>query len=85
MAAKKAKAGEKPAAKGVSGRITADTALGDVVARFPQAVPVMLSNGLHCVGCHVAAFETVGQGAAAHGMGEEQVKKMIREMNEALE
>jgi hybrid cluster-associated redox disulfide protein len=75
MPAKKAKA---------SAKITGETTLGDVVAKFPQAVPAMLRYGLHCAGCHVAAFETVGQGAAAHGLAEAEIKKMLKEMNDSI-
>ena len=58
--------------------------LGDVVAKHPEAVPVMLEYGLHCIGCHVAAFETIEQGALAHGLKEEDIKKMIEKMNKAI-
>ncbi|MCX6798548.1 MAG: DUF1858 domain-containing protein [Candidatus Diapherotrites archaeon] len=84
MAAKKSAAKPKSSAKSPAGAIAAGTTLGDVVMRFPQAVPVMLSHGLHCVGCQVASFETVSQGAAAHGMDEERIKSLLKEMNEAL-
>lgn len=49
----------------------------------PKAGEVMFKYGLHCVGCHVASFETIEQGARAHGMKEEEIKKMVKEINEA--
>jgi hybrid cluster-associated redox disulfide protein len=64
-------------------KISKDMTLGEIVSKFPKAVEVMLKYGLHCVGCHVAAFETVEQGAKAHGMTEEDLKKMLAEMNQA--
>jgi hybrid cluster-associated redox disulfide protein len=66
-------------------KISKDMALGDVVTKFPAAVPTMLGYGLHCVGCHVAAFETIEQGAKAHGMTEKEIDKMLAEMNKAVE
>lgn len=66
-------------------KISKNAKLGEVVSNFPAAVPVMLNYGLHCVGCHVAAFETVEQGAKAHGMKEEEIEKMVKEMNTAVE
>jgi len=66
-------------------KISKDMALGNVVKRFPQAMPIMLGYGLHCVGCHVAAFETIEQGAKAHGMTEKEIDKMLAEMNKAVE
>ena len=66
-------------------RISKELALGEVVRRFPEAVPVMLDYGLHCIGCHVAAFETIEQGAIAHGMSDADLEKMLSEMNKAVE
>ena len=67
------------------GKISKEMTLGDVVSGFPEAVPIMLGYGLHCVGCHVAAFETIEQGAKAHGMTGKDIEKMITEMNKAVE
>lgn len=65
-------------------KISKEMTLGEIVRDFPQAVPVMLEKGLHCIGCHVAAFETVEQGAKAHGMADKEIEKMVSEMNNAL-
>ena len=65
-------------------KISKEMTLGEVVQKFPKAVPVMLKYGLHCVGCHVAGFETVEQGAKAHGMAEKDIEKMLAEMNESI-
>jgi hybrid cluster-associated redox disulfide protein len=66
-------------------KINKNMMIGDVVQKFPKAVPVMLKYGLHCVGCHVAAHETVEQGASVHGMDEKAIEKMIEEMNKAVD
>ncbi len=66
-------------------KISKDMALGEVVSKFPETVEIMLNYGLHCVGCHVAAFETIEQGAKTHGMKEEELEKMLAEMNKAAE
>jgi len=65
-------------------KVSKDMLLGDVVGKFPDAVPILLEHGLHCVGCHVAAFETIGQGAKAHGMSENEIDKMIEKINKAV-
>lgn len=66
-------------------KISKKMALGEAVQKFPATVPIMMKYGLHCVGCHVAAFETIEQGAAVHGMPEKDLEKMLSEMNEAAE
>ena len=65
-------------------KITKDMTLGEVITKHPEAARVMLKYGLHCVGCHVAAFETVEQGAKAHDMDKKQTDKMLKEMNEVI-
>lgn len=66
-------------------KINKEMTIGEIVAKFPEAIPIMMQYGLHCVGCHVAAYETVEQGAAAHGMDENQINKMLEDMNKAIE
>ncbi len=66
-------------------KISKDMTLGDVVAKFPETVPLMLKFDLHCAGCHIAAYETLEQGAKAHRMSEETLEKLLAEMNKAIE
>ncbi len=58
--------------------------LGEVVEKFPESAEVMMNYGLHCIGCHVASWETIEQGALGHGMGEKEIEKMVNEMNERI-
>ena len=53
---------------GSKAKISKGMTLGELVAKHPETVDVMLKYGLHCVGCHMAALETIEQGALAHGM-----------------
>jgi len=69
----------------MKGKITEKTLLGEIVEKYPKAFPVMLEKGLHCVGCYAASWETVEQGALAHGMGRKDIKRMIDEMNSAID
>lgn len=66
-------------------KIKKEMAFSEVLQKYPETAPIMMKNGLHCVGCHAAAFETIEQGCTAHGMKEKDIKKMIKEMNEAIE
>jgi len=65
--------------------ITKGMTLGEVLTKFPQTAEVMLKYGLHCVGCHIATSETIEQGAMAHGMDEEKLEAMLKEMNEVAD
>jgi len=61
--------------------ITKDMTLGEVVQKYPETVPIMFEHGLHCIGCHVAAFETIEQGALGHGI---DVEELLKDMNNAI-
>ena len=60
--------------------ITKEMPIGDVVKNHPETVPVFMSHGLHCIGCAVAAFESIAEGAAAHGI---DVDALINDLNKA--
>ncbi|MFH1849461.1 MAG: DUF1858 domain-containing protein [archaeon] len=66
-------------------KVTKDMTLGDVVAKHPHAAEIMMRFGLHCIGCHVSAYETVEQGALGHGMSAEDLDSMLKEINKAIE
>ncbi|MBI2499094.1 iron-sulfur cluster assembly accessory protein [Candidatus Woesearchaeota archaeon] len=70
--------------KTVQQYVTKDMTMGDIVQKYPAAIEVMLSNGLHCIGCHVSYWETLEQGTLGHGMTEEQMNKMVDEINIAI-
>ncbi len=76
------KSKKKAVAKGKA-KINKDMTLGELVTKHPETVEVMFKYGLHCVGCHMAAHETIEQGAMAHGMDGKVIEKMLKEMNEA--
>lgn len=64
-------------------KITKTMLLGDIVSKHPEAVDIMIQRGLHCIGCHVAYWETLEQGAKAHGMSDKDINEMLKEMNGA--
>ncbi|MFA6048636.1 MAG: DUF1858 domain-containing protein [Candidatus Micrarchaeia archaeon] len=79
-----AKTSAKTASKkaGVARPINKDMTLGEVVQTYPQSAMVMMKYGLHCIGCHVSAWETVEQGALGHGLSPKQLDDMVAEMNQ---
>lgn len=44
----------------------------------PAAAKTFMSHGMHCVGCAIAAGETIAQAAGTHGI---DVKKLIEDLN----
>ncbi len=53
--------------------IAPSTNIRSLVEDFPIAENVLESFGLHCSGCGVNKYETIGQGAEAHGLRVEPI------------
>ena len=66
-------------------KITKDTLIGEVVEKYPQVVETLMGLGLHCVGCHVAGFESLEAGFKAHGMDNKQIDEAVKKLNEVIE
>lgn len=64
--------------------VTRGTTIGDLIKEYPEAAEIVTSYGLHCVGCHVAFWETLEQGCRGHGMPEEVIDELIGELNEFI-
>ena len=62
--------------------ITKDIGSMELVQKYPQAVAVLQEYGMGCIGCAAAHFETVGEGAAAHGI---DVDAMMEAINKAVQ
>jgi len=61
--------------------ITKDMAISQIVQMYPETVSVFLNHGLMCIGCAAARFETLEQGAMAHGI---DVEALVKDLNAAV-
>ena len=61
--------------------ITADTNIIEAVQAHPEIMQVFADYGLGCIGCMAARFETIGEGAGAHGL---DVPALIKDINEGI-
>ncbi|MDD2483256.1 MAG: DUF1858 domain-containing protein [Candidatus Shapirobacteria bacterium] len=63
-------------------KITKDILILDLIEQNPALTEVLTQDyGLHCIGCMAASMETLEQGALTHGMTEDQINKMVDELN----
>ncbi len=62
-------------------KITKTMTLGEIASKHPKSVDILMKYGLHCIGCSVATWETLEQGAMAHGIDGKKLKNMLRELN----
>ena len=63
-------------------KITKKTKFSELMQKHPEAIEVLLSKGMHCIGCPASAMETIEDGAKAHGIKPE---KLVKEINKKIE
>ncbi len=68
-----------------SQKVTKDMTIGEVVNKYPESSTIMLSYGLHCVGCAVNPYESIENGCLGHGIDENTINKLVHEINKKLE
>ena len=64
--------------------VTKDMTIGDILKSYPEAVEIMLSYGLHCVGCQVQFWETLEGGCLGHGFDEKKINDLVKDINAAI-
>lgn len=58
---------------------TKETIIGDILDAAPEAAPLFLEIGMHCLGCPASRGETVEQACAVHGVDPEALVKKLNE------
>lgn len=59
-------------------KIKAEMTIAEIIRKKPEAVHKLMIMGMGCVGCHMSQFETLRQGAEAHGI---DVDELLEEIN----
>jgi len=65
--------------------IRRDMSIAEATQLYPETAEVLMENGVGCVGCGAAFFETIEQGLAGHGMPEEQIDSIVADMNKMVQ
>ncbi len=63
--------------------VTAETLVGQIVNDHPEAINVLLSIGMHCLGCPASQMESLADAAAVHGFNPDDVVKAVNDAIEA--
>ena len=61
--------------------VTKDTVIGEIMMNAPEAAPLFMEIGMHCMGCAMATGENVEQACAAHGV---EVEPFLEKLNAFL-
>jgi iron-sulfur cluster assembly accessory protein len=64
--------------------VTKDMTVSEIIEKHPVAADIMQSYGLSCFGCSVNTMESLEMGAKSHGIPDERIDDMVREINEAV-
>lgn len=62
--------------------ITKEMSIGEIVQEYPETVPVLMSHGLGCIGCAIAQFESLEEGAMVHGI---DIDKLVEDLNKSIQ
>jgi len=65
-------------------KITKEINLMELLEKYPQTAEILMAKGFHCLGCTLASFETLAQGAEAHGMDDKAIDSLVEELNKAI-
>jgi hybrid cluster-associated redox disulfide protein len=65
--------------------IDENTLIVDIAERFPAIGEYLTGEyGFHCVGCPLMYADSLGEGAMVHGLDEDEIKKLIAEVNKMV-
>ena len=62
--------------------ITKDITIGELLKQAPDVAPVLMSAGMHCLGCPASQAESIGDAALVHGLDADE---LVAEINNFLE
>ena len=61
--------------------VTKSTLMGEALMMDKGIAPILMQNGMHCVGCPSSAGESLEEASMVHGM---DVNKLITDINAYL-
>lgn len=61
--------------------ISKDTRIGELMVTFPEAAPILMEIGMHCLGCPSAQMETLEEAAMVHGI---DADLLVEKINAAM-
>lgn len=54
-------------------QVTKDTKIGELLRIDADVAPILLSIGMHCLGCPASQNETIEEAAAVHGVNADEL------------
>ena len=60
-------------------QISKDMTIGEILMVDGDTAPVLMSRGMHCLGCPASQGETLEEAAMVHGLDADVVEKAVNE------
>ena len=60
-------------------QVTKDTKIGELLQINADVAPILLSIGMHCLGCPASQNETIEEAAAVHGVNADELVAALNE------
>ena len=58
--------------------INKDMTIGELIQSYPDKAEILLSAGMHCLGCPASQGETIEEACEVHGI---DVEELMNELN----
>lgn len=58
-------------------QISKDTTIGELLNVYPEAAPILMEIGMHCLGCPSAQGESLAEAAMVHGIDSDLLVEKI--------
>ena len=65
-------------------KITKTSFINELLEKHPETAEILMAYGLHCVGCHFSDLDTIEDGAMVHGLDDEEIELMIKDVNKVI-
>jgi len=62
--------------------VTKDMTIGQILVEAPEVAPMLMSVGMHCLGCPASQGETLEEAAMVHGIDIDELMNFIKEQRE---
>lgn len=66
-------------------KVTKDMLIGEVLQLDPNMAPILMREGMHCIGCPSSQGESLEEAALVHGMNPDVLVARLNNFLEVLE
>lgn len=65
-------------------KITKDMIIADIIQVNMGCVPILLNEGMHCIGCPASQGESLEEACMVHGLDADEIAKKLNDFVESV-